>query len=462
MIVNFFGAAGTVTGSKHLLTLRNGTKILLDCGLFQGEDDDIHSNSHFGFDPRQVNYLILTHAHADHSGLIPRLVKEGFKGTIFCSDATYDLCEIMLEDSAHIQQNEAKYLSRKGRGHFEPLYDLEDVKAAMQLFRPVDIGGFIQPEDGFRFLLTDAGHILGSVAVSLEIFENGKTIKVFFSGDTGRYNTQLLRDPAPFPQADYILQESTYGDRLHDEILNAEEKLLNVITDTCINRGGKLIIPAFSLGRTQELVYSFDRLNTEGRMPQIPVFVDSPLAVSATTVMRKHLNWMNQNVQDYILRDSNPFGYEQLAYIRDPESSKALNTLQGPCIIISASGMLDAGRIKHHLKNNLPDARNTVLLVGFTPDGTLGDQLKKGKPEVTIFGKKIPVNAGIFALDSYSAHGDYKEMLHYLSCQDPSLVKKVFLVHGEPEIQNVWKEHLHHQGFRDIIIPGYGESFELN
>jgi metallo-beta-lactamase family protein len=463
MKINFFGAAGTVTGSKHLVTLDDGTRILLDCGLFQGEGDSAELNLHFGFDPSTINYLILSHAHADHSGLIPRLVKEGFAGTIYCTDATYDLCVIMLEDSAHIQESEVKYRKKAASGGSEkPLYTVEDFKESLLLFKTVELDKYIQIKEGVRFLLTDAGHILGSAAISLEITENGLTKKLFFSGDTGRYNTQLLRDPAPFPQADYIIQESTYGDRLHEDILNAEEELLKIVLETCVNLKGKLIIPAFSLGRTQEIVYSFDRLNSAGRMPKIPVYVDSPLAVSATGVMRKHKSWFNQRVQEYMQTDPNLFAYDQLAYIREVASSKALNDLNEPCIIISASGMLDAGRIKHHLRNNLPERKNTVLLVGFTPEGTLGDRLRKGASEVTIFGKTVKVKARIAELDSYSAHGDYNDMLKYLSCQDPRQVKKLFLVHGEPQVQQAWKLILEKEGFSNVLIPKQGETFELD
>jgi metallo-beta-lactamase family protein len=464
MKINFFGAAGTVTGSKHLVTLDNGTRILLDCGLFQGEGDSAELNQHFGFDPATIHHLILSHAHADHSGLIPRLVKQGFSGTIYCTDATYDLCVIMLEDSAHIQESEMKYRRKSASsGDLDkPLYTVQDVKDALLLFKTVELDNYVQIEEGVRFLLTDAGHILGSVAISLEVREGDDTKKLFFSGDTGRYDTQLLRDPAPFPQADYIIQESTYGDRLHEEIGNAEEKLLKIVLETCVNLKGKLIIPAFSLGRTQEIVYSFDRLNSAGRMPAIPVYVDSPLAVSATGVMRKHKSWFNQRVQEYMQKDPNPFAYDQLAYIREVASSKALNDLDEPCIIISASGMLDAGRIKHHLKNNLPERKNTVLLVGFTPEGTLGDRLRKGESEVTIFGERVKVKARVAELDSYSAHGDYKDMLRYLSCQDPRLVKKLFLVHGEPPVQEAWKLFLEKQGFSNVIIPKQAETFLLD
>jgi metallo-beta-lactamase family protein len=464
MKITFFGAARTVTGSKHLVSTQNNVRFLLDCGLFQGSDNDA-SNRHFGFDPASLDFMILSHAHADHSGLIPMLVSQGFKGEIYCTDATQDLCAIMLEDSAHIQENDARYLNKKravrNQDMLKPLYTVDDVKIAMKQFVKVDLNKSTELRPGIRLIFTDAGHILGSAAVNLEIDEAGKTRELFFSGDTGRYNTQLLRDPQAFPQADIIIMESTYGDREHEDTLNAEEHLLRIVMETCVEKKGKLIIPAFSLGRTQELVYSFDRLNTEGRMPPIPVYVDSPLAVNATMIMQKHTAWFNRNVQEYLSRDSNPFGYEQLIYIREVESSKALNELHGPCIIISASGMMEAGRIRHHLKNNLSERNNTVLIVGYVPENTLGDRLLKGDPEVSIFGKPVKVNARIEELDSYSAHGDYQEMLRYLSCQNPVHVSKMFLVHGEPPALDAWRIRLEKTGFRNVTIPAFGESFEV-
>jgi metallo-beta-lactamase family protein len=466
MQITFHGAAQTVTGSKHLITTGRNKRILLDCGLFQSlgsENADL--NRHFGFDPMQIDYVILSHAHIDHSGNLPQLVRQGYAGPIYCTKATYDLCSIMLEDSAHIQENDLNYLNKKrdrnGQKRLDPLYTLEDVIDALKLFVPVDMNEKIEIDKHIRFHFTDAGHILGSAAVNLEIEELDETIKVFFSGDIGRFNDYILKAPQPFPQADYIITESTYGDRLHDNTENTELDLLNVVHQTCILNKGKLIIPAFSLGRTQEVVYALNRLFNKGLLEKIPVYVDSPLAISATSIMRKHKESFNPEIIEYMKQDDDPFGFETLHYIRDVELSKELNEKADPCIIISASGMMEAGRVKHHLKNNISNAKNTVLIVGFVPPGSLGDRMIRGDKEVKIFGKMVPMRAGVKVMGSYSAHGDYKEMMQYLSCQDASRVRRLFLVHGEKEAQLTFKNHLNGMGFRDIVIPMLHESFQL-
>lgn len=466
MQITFHGAAQTVTGSKHLITTDRGKKILLDCGLFQNRGgDNADMNRHFGFDPTEVDYMILSHAHIDHSGNIPHLIRQGFSGPIYCTLATLDLCTIMLEDSAHIQESDVKYLNRKrarnGQKEIDPLYTLEDVQEALKLFVPVELNEKVAIDKHIRFHFTDAGHILGSAAVNLEFDEPEEKVKVFFSGDTGRFNDYILKSPQPFPQADYIITESTYGDRLHEDVENTELELLKVVHQTCILNKGKLIIPAFSLGRTQEIVYALNRLFNKGQLEKIPVYVDSPLAISATAIMRKHRDSFNPEIVEYMKKDDDPFGFESLHYIRDVELSKKLNEKQEPCIIISASGMMEAGRIKHHLKNNIMDAKNTVLIVGFVPPGSLGDRMIQGESEVRIFGKLIPLRASVKVLGSYSAHADYEELMQYLSCQDTSKVKRLFLVHGEKEAQLTFKKHLHGMGFSDIVIPMMHESFTL-
>ncbi len=467
MNITFYGAAQTVTGSKHLITTGRNKKLLLDCGLFQNSGgDNAELNRHFGFDPAMVDYMILSHAHIDHSGNIPFLVKQGYSGPIYCTPATLDLCKIMLADSAHIQENDIKYLNEKrkhnGKRPLDELYNIDDVQVAMRQFIAVPLDTPFEIDSHIQFTLTDAGHILGSAAINL-IFDEpeGKT-RVFFSGDTGRPNDIILKSPQPFPQADYIIMESTYGDRLHESTEDAETHLFNIVHDTCINRHGKLIIPAFSLGRTQEIVYSLNRLYNKGLLPEIPVYVDSPLAISATSIMSKHKESFNADIIEYMKKDSDPFGFETLHYIQDVESSKALNELKEPCIIISASGMLEAGRIKHHIKNNIHDAKNTILIIGYVPPGSLGGRLIEGATEVKIFGKLYPVLAQISVLDSYSAHADYREMMDYLKCQHPDLIKKMFLVHGEPESQKAFKIHLNGMGFKDIVIPIQGETFLLD
>lgn len=466
MQVTFHGAAQTVTGSKHLLTTARGKKVLLDCGLFQNKGGDNESrNRHFGFDPSGLDYMILSHAHIDHSGNIPQLIRQGFKGPVYCTPATLDLCRIMLADSAHIQESDTAYLNKKrsknGQVRLEPLYSVEDVYNALKSFKTVPYGKWEEIDPHIRFQFTDSGHILGSAAVSLEFDEPQGKLRLFFSGDIGRTTDIILPAPQAFPQPDYIITESTYGDRLHESITDAEDHLLQIVLNTCVKKKGKLIIPAFSLGRTQELVYTLNRLSNKGDLPSIPVYVDSPLAISATGIMQKYKENFNPEIIEYMKTDEDPFGFEKLFYIQDSDSSKALNELDEPCIIISASGMLEAGRIKHHVKNNISDAKNTILIVGFVPPGSLGARLIEHQPEVRIFGRMYPVKAEIEVLDAYSAHADYKEMMQYLKFIDPEKVKRVFLVHGEAESQLHFKTHLHGMGFSDIVIPMLGETFEI-
>ncbi|MFM1745527.1 MAG: hypothetical protein RLZZ630_1464 [Bacteroidota bacterium] len=467
MQITFHGAAQTVTGSKHLITTGRNKRILLDCGLFQNTGgDNKNINRHFGFDPLTIDLLILSHAHIDHSGLIPFLVNQGYRGPIYCTPATHDLCEIMLADSAHIQESDVMYVnkkrSRNGQRPIDALYTLEDVNEALKLFNPIPLDQWYEVDSHIRFSFSDTGHILGSAAINLDLDEPEGRTRIFFSGDIGRYNDIILRDPQPFPQADFIISESTYGDRLHESGTDAQKHLLEIVRDTCVARQGKLVIPAFSLGRTQEIVYTLNLLSNSGELPRIPVYVDSPLAINATAIMFKHRWSFNPAIIETMQQDPDPFGFDNLVYIRDTDSSKALNDLDEPCIIISASGMLEAGRIKHHIKNTIGDSKNTILIVGFVPPGSLGARLIEGQPEVKIFGQPYPVRAKVEVLAAYSAHADYEEMMSYLRCQDASSVKRVFLVHGEPEAQLSFKTHLHGMGFRDIVIPMQGESFSLD
>lgn len=466
MKITFYGAAQTVTGSKHLIQTERNKQILLDCGLFQNKGaDNATLNRHFGFDPAKVDYMILSHAHIDHSGNIPGLVKQGYKGPIYCTPATLDLCRIMLADSAHIQQNDVAYLNkkreRKGQRAIDPLYTIDDVTNALKNFVPIALNTQTEIDRHIRLTFTDTGHILGSAAINLQLDEPSGKVRLFFSGDVGRYNDIILRSPQKFPQADYLIMESTYGHRLHEKSEDAESRLFKVVHETCVERRGKLIIPAFSLGRTQEIVYALDRMYKKGTLNHIPVFVDSPLAISATNIMRKHTESFNPDILEYMEKDPDPFGFESLQYIQDVEDSKALNEREDPCIIISASGMLEAGRIKHHVKNNISDSRNTILIVGYVPPNSLGGRLIAGDKEVSIFGTPYTVKANIAVIDSYSAHGDYTELLKFLECQDAAQVRRLFLVHGESEALLAFKEHLNGRGFRDIVIPMQGESFYI-
>lgn len=442
-------------------------KILLDCGFFQGhgaETDEL--NRSFHIDPAGVDYLILSHAHIDHTGNVPNFVKQGFQGPIICTAATVDLARIMLSDSAHIQESDIRFLNKRrmkrGQKPLKPIYTLQDAEACFPMFVKVNYLQKYQVCEGVTVQFTDSGHILGSAAVNLEISENGNIIKLCFTGDIGRYNGSILKDPQPFPQADYIISESTYGDRLHDDATYSEQELFNVVYDTCITRKGKLVIPAFSVGRTQELVYALDRLEHKKMLPRIKVYVDSPLSVNATGIMRNHPECFNSAILEYMKTDDNPFGFSNLIYIQDAEDSKRLNELTEPCIIISASGMAEAGRIKHHLANTIGNPDNTVLLVGYAEPHSLAGQLRNGKKRVTIFGMEHEVNAGVVIMDSYSAHGDYKEMIKYLGCQDASKVKQLFLVHGEYEVQLRYREKLEAAGFRHIVIPEQDQVVKLS
>ena len=465
MKISFHGGAKTVTGSKHLISLGNNEEILLDCGMFQGLDLDSRSlNKEFGFDPKSIDYLILSHAHIDHSGLIPKLVKDGFKGPIYCTSATYDLCSIMLADSAMIQEADARFLNKRNEFKtplFEPLYDKEDVEDCLKKFVCLDYDQAFKINDHIEILLTDNGHILGSASINLKIKELNKTTHLTYTGDIGRYKSALLKDPTPFPQADIIICESTYGDRLHDKYEHAEQEILNTIIETCVNKKGKIIIPAFSLGRTQEIVYSLNKLNLYGLLPDVKIFVDSPLAVNATNIMRKYALSLNDDVQQLIKSSPDPFGFDYLTYINDKRESQALNTLEGPFILISSAGMAEAGRIKHHLMNTIEDPKNCILLVGYAEGRSLAGRLISGEKKVNIFGKEFNVNANVKILNALSAHADYEEIIHYLSCQDISKVKEFFIVHGDPDVQYAFKKRLKYEGYKKIIIPSLNDQFYI-
>ena len=464
MTIQFFGAARTVTGSKHLLTTASGKQILLDCGLFQGINTD-ELNQQFGFDPSLVNYMVLSHAHIDHTGLIPRLVRQGFKGPIYTTSATIDLCEVMLMDSARIQKSDLERVNdrraHRGQPELEALYDETDVQDALAQMRPVEYSKPFVICDEVTGLLTDAGHLLGSASVSLTIKDNGVDKHLFFSGDIGRPDDKILRSPDTFPQADYIICESTYGDRLHEAEPDMKAHLLRIVQETCVAGLGKLIIPAFAVDRTQELIYALDQLSSEGQLPTLPVYIDSPMSVKATQVMRDHEEDFNPDILAYIKKDGDAFDFPNLHYVTDVNESKAINSSQEPCIIIAPSGMAEAGRIKHHIKNNITKPNTTILMVGYASPNSLGGALKRGDKEVTIFGERYPVIAKVAVMDSFSAHGDYKEMLHFLSCQNPAQVKNVFLVHGEYDKQLVWKGHLQEAGFQAIEIPEMRQKVTL-
>jgi metallo-beta-lactamase family protein len=466
MQVTFYGAAQTVTGSKHLVRLNCGYTILLDCGMFQGlgaETDNL--NRTLGFNPASINVVLLSHAHIDHSGLIPLLVKQGFKGSVYSTHATHDLCQLMLLDSAHIQEQDAKFLNKRRAKQkkplLKPIYNQQDAALALTQFKTLHYNRWVKLNNEVSFMFTDNGHILGAAGINLRINEDEDTKTLFYTGDIGRPQHPILKKPQPFPQADYIITESTYGNRMHEVNEKAQEILLKTIERIIKAGKGKIIIPAFSVGRTQEVVYSLDRFITEGKIPAIDVYVDSPLSVNATAVFRKHPEDFNAEISAYMMHDEDPFHFAKLRYITEVEDSKALNQHSGPCIIISSSGMTEAGRIKHHIANNISNADNTILLVGYCPPETIGGRLAHGAKEVRIFGEMYPVNAQVVVLGNFSAHADYTEMIDYLSCQKSDKVKNIFLVHGEIDVQHDYKNHLIEAGFHSILIPSKGQMFEL-
>ncbi|MFM2385876.1 MAG: hypothetical protein RL660_633 [Bacteroidota bacterium] len=463
MHISFHGAAQTVTGSKHLLQLDNGTQLLLDCGMFQGMGKKtLELNTHFGFDPNLLNYVVLSHAHIDHSGLLPRLVKEGYKGPIYCTPATADLIEVMLADSAHIQESDIKFVNKrrlaKGQAPLEPIYDKDDVADTLALVQTVDYNVVKEISPDISFYYTDAGHILGSASVHLSIKENGSTKRITFSGDVGRYNDAILNSPQTFDQANTIIIESTYGNSLHQDFLGTNEALLQHITDTCITKKGKLIIPAFSIGRTQELLYALNDLELEGTLPKLRYYVDSPLSVKVTGITKQHTGLFNPHVAEVMRQDKDPFQFEGLTLITTKDESKALNDIPGPCVIISASGMAEAGRIKHHIMNNIHDERNTILLAGYCSPDSLGGKLKAGEKEVKIFTEMYEVRAEVRSMRSMSAHGDYDDLLQYLSCQQAKDINNLFLVHGEKDVQQDFKKILEEKGYSNVHIPHLHEK----
>jgi len=466
MKLKFIGAAREVTGSKTLLTTDSGKKILLDCGMFQGkglETDEM--NRDLGFDPSMLDHIILTHAHIDHSGLIPYMYRLGFRGSVICTSATRDLCSIMLADSAYIQENDTKTFNKKrikkGLPLVTPIYTQEDAKECMKLFIGIPLGMKFRIDDNLKVKFTSTGHMLGSGVANIEVRKNGELKKIAYTGDIGRPSNRILTPPVPFPQADILITESTYGDRLHKDTTASEDELLDVVIGTCVNKGGKLIIPSFSVGRTQEVVYSLNNFFNQGRLPKVEIFVDSPLSVNATSVFRMHPECFNREVLEVMENDPDPFGFNSLTYITRVEDSKKLNDYKKPCVIISASGMMEAGRVKHHLANSISDPRNSVLAVGYCAPSTLGARILSGVPEVSIHGTVHKVKAEIKKIDSFSGHGDYMEMIDFLNCQDKKKLEKTFLVHGEYETQKNYAQKLQGEGFDNIEIPSPKQEFTL-
>jgi metallo-beta-lactamase family protein len=468
MKLTFWGAAGAVTGSMHLV--ESGDKrILLDCGLNQGRRRDADAkNRNLPFPGSSIDAVILSHAHIDHSGNLPTLVKSGFAGPIYTTPATIDLCNWMLRDTAHIHEKDAEFLNlrlehRRKHGPdevpIEPLYTMADAEATLPLFHPVDYHTRQTVTPCLNYESFDAGHILGSSFVVLH--EAGKQpIRLGFSGDIGRPNLPIIRDPETMPPVDYLILESTYGGRLHKHVQHVENKLEAIVKRTAA-RGGRIIVPAFAVGRTQQLVLLLHRLANEKRIPNIPIFVDSPLAVNVTDVTRAHPECFDEETRAYLTNHEDPFGFKRLQYIREASESKKLNDLHGPFVVISASGMCEQGRILHHLRNNIEDPRNTVLITGFQAADTLGRKLVEKWTEVKIFGEPVRVRADIQSLDELSGHADQAELLEWIRPLAASL-RRVFLVHGEPEQSAVLAKLLKSQYNLEAVAPVPGQAFELS
>lgn len=466
----FWGAAQTVTGSMHEVRW-NGNRYLLDCGLYQGRRAESYQrNREFPFPARSVDAVLLSHAHIDHSGNLPSLVKSGFHGPIHASPATVDLCQSMLLDSAHLQEKDALFLNKRHsrrkalmmqghNGEVEPLYTMEDAERTLPLFRGAPLYTQVEVGPGLVCQAHNAGHMLGSRTLRLEAESRSRKVTLAFTGDLGRVGLPIIRDPDPLPPVDYLILESTYGDRLHKELGAVSDKLADVINRTCA-RGGKIIAPAFAVGRTQQLVLMLHELINAGRVPAIPIFVDSPLAVNVTEVHRKHTECFDEETQAFLDRGEDPFGFQRLRYIRDVNESKALNDLRGPFLVISASGMCEAGRILHHLKNNIEDPRNTVLITGFQAENTLGRKIVDKWPEVPIFGEPMRLRAEVAKLNELSGHADQREILTWLKPLAAQL-KGLFLVHGEPAQSAALARAVREQYGVEAVIPQRGQSFEL-
>jgi metallo-beta-lactamase family protein len=464
MRINFHGAAHTVTGSQHLLEI-NGQRLLLDCGLYQGRRGETYiRNLNFAYDPRQVDAVILSHAHIDHAGNLPNLVKSGYEGPIYATRATVDLSTIMLADSGRIQESDAAFANKKRRARgevpIEPLYMEADAQHAAQLFQFVDYDKPFEPVPGVIARFIEAGHILGAAAVALEIEEKGRKIRFWFSGDIGRYDLPLLRDPVLPENVDYLLMESTYGDKPHRDPVRAFEELQDIVVRT-IKRGGKVIIPAFAIGRTQELVYNLNIMMSGNDVPPVPVFVDSPLAVNASSVFKRHPECFDAETVKFVEEARHPaLDFKMLTYVRSVEESKALNLRKDPMIIISASGMAEMGRILHHLRNNIEDSRNTICIVSWQAPHTLGRRLADREKRIKIFGEPFTVNAEIATIGGLSGHAG-QDLLTQYAVNVKETAKKVFLVHAEEMPASALMEKLKERDMREVYYPELHSSVEI-
>ena len=464
MKVHFLGATRTTTGSMYLLEV-NGRRLLLECGLYQGRrDDSVERNRRFPFDPRILDAVVLSHAHIDHCGNLPNLVKQGFNGNIYATHATRDLATIMLQDSASVQRADAEFVSKQRARHglppVEPLYTSQEAEQAARQFVAVGYDRPLPVTDCVTVTFRDAGHILGSAQVILDVREGDRKFRYLFSGDIGRPHQTILRDPQPVEGVDFLQIESTYGAREHSDPVDATEDLCRLVS-VALGRGGKVIIPAFSVGRTQTLVYELRRLTDAGRLPKVPIFVDSPLSVNATEIFRLHPECYDEDTYRFLYEHGDPFGMEHLTYIREVTQSKKLNELKTPGIIISASGMAEAGRIRHHLINNLGDPKNLILFVGFCAENTLGAQLRAGRNPVNIFGEPQTVRAQVAAVDAFSGHADRKELSWYVNRLTGD-IKKITVIHGEEQQSLAFAGTLRQlRPNAEVVVPTQGQVIEF-
>jgi metallo-beta-lactamase family protein len=461
--IKFLGATRSVTGSRHIFE-SNGHTILMDCGLFQGRREESNrKNKDFPFDPKAIERVVLSHAHIDHSGNLPNLVKQGYSNSIYSTFATRDLCLVMLKDTAHIQQKDAEYLNkkeeRKALPPIEPLYDAEDVEKTLSQFRGIGYQkGFYVTED-VRLTFYDAGHILGSALSIFDVKENGRNSRLAYIVDLGRKNLPILKDPQLVRGINFMIIESTYGNRLHEDPQATENKLATVVNET-ISGGGKIIIPAFSVGRTQEVVYGLHRLQERGIIPHVRIFVDSPLSVNVTEIFKLHPECFDNETNQMLAHHDDPFGWKDVSYIKEVEESKELNRIDQPCIIISASGMCESGRILHHLKNNVEDPRNTIMVVGFMAQHTLGRRIVERHKKIRIFGEEFQLKARVEVFDAFSAHADRNGLLEYAENTKDTL-SGVFIVHGEEEQSQALAEGIKGLGIQNVSIPAFGEEVQI-
>ena len=465
MKIHFYGAARTVTGSQHLLEI-NGRKLLLECGIFQGRRRDFYErNCCFPFDPREIDAVILSHAHIDHSGNLPNLVKQGYENPIYTTPPTAELAGIMLRDSAHIYEEDTEYLNKKKRKHgqplVEPLYTIPDAEKVPSLFRTVGYEEPFEPVPGVEAKLVDAGHILGSAAIVLDIQENGEKKRLWFSGDIGRLKLPLIADPVLPEKVDYLMMECTYGDKTHRDPDEAYVEFRDAVKRT-VERGGKVVVPAFAVGRTQELVYDLNRMISDGEIPRIPVFVDSPLAINASEIFRAHPEYYDDETHEFMRTGHHPaLDFPGLRYTRPVAESKEINEMDEPMVIISASGMAEAGRILHHLIHNIEDPRNTICIVSWQAPYTLGRRLAERQPKVRIFGEEVKVKAEIATIGGLSAHAGQDFLLDYAQSASDNGLKHIFLVHGEEDAASVLMGKMKDRGIQPVSFPEYGEVAEL-